>query len=269
MIGQLIHIHLCIEARVLMQDCDLPEVYFRFYEQLNDFLAPGCRRQEFSVPFRSRNSVKDMIESLGVPHTEVDLILVNGESVDFSYMVREGDRISVYPMFEALDISGVTRLGPAPLRDPRFVLDTHLGKLARYLRLLGFDTLYSNVYEDDELAAISASGNKRILLTRDQGLLKRKQVTHGCYVRATNPEEQVIEVLKRFDLYGLAAPFSRCLDCNTALRRVSKEDVADRVPAGVTRDFDTFSICSACDRIYWPGSHYDRLRALVDGFLTG
>lgn len=253
----------------VLRDSDLAEVSFRFYEELNDFLAPECRRQDFSVPFRAQNSVKDMIESLGVPHTEVDLILVNGESVDFSYIVREGDRISVYPMFESLDISDVTRVGPKPLRNPRFVLDTHLGKLARYLRLLGFDTLYSNSYDDDELAAISAAGDKRILLTRDQGVLKRRQVTHGYYVRDTRPEEQVVEILNRFDLYGLAAPFSRCLDCNTILRRVSKEKIADRVPAGVARDFDTFSVCLACDRVYWPGSHYERLRRLVDEFLMG
>src|SRR5262249_31383318 len=151
---------------------------FRFYAELNDFLPPGRRGVTFTYSFEGSPSIKDLIEALGVPHTEVDLILVNGESVDFAYRVREGDRISVYPVFESLDITPLLRVRPRPLRETRFVLDTHLGRLAAYLRLLGFDTLYRNDAGDDELARIS-SGEGRILLTRDRGLLKRSQVTHG------------------------------------------------------------------------------------------
>src|SRR3990172_9870927 len=161
---------------------------FRFYEELNDFLTAEKRKRDNTVHFDQRNWVKDFIEAMGVPHTEVDLILVNGEPVDFSYIVLQNDRISVYPVFEPLDISPLNRLRPEPLRKPRFVLDTHLGKLARYLRLLGFDTLYDNHYTDAELTDISDSGEKRILLTRDKGLLKRKRITHGYFVRETNPE---------------------------------------------------------------------------------
>lgn len=243
------------------------EVRFRFYEELNDFLPPLRRKQEFSVPFY-RASVKDMIESLGVPHTEIDLILVNGESVDFSRLVQPGDRISVYPEFEAFDLAGLTHLRPEPLRRTRFVLDTHLGKLARYLRLLGFDTLYSNTCSDARLAELSAGGVRRILLTRDQGLLKRSRVTHGYYVRETAPEAQVREILRRFDLYRRARPFTRCLQCNGRLRAAAIEEIRARVPRGVLRDFDTFSVCGQCGRAYWPGSHYDRLRRLVDQFVN-
>jgi uncharacterized protein with PIN domain len=242
------------------------QVHFRFYEELNDFLPPARRKRDFAVPY-NRASVKDMIESVGVPHTEVDLILANGVSVDFSYLVRPGDRISVYPEFESFDIAGLTRLRPEPLRQPRFVLDTHLGKLARYLRLLGFDVLYSNTYSDAELAAISADGDKRILLTRDHGLLKRVQVTHGYFVRETAPEKQVLEVLRRFDLKRRVRPFTRCLQCNGELRRAPVEEIADRVPPGVVRDFDVFSVCPDCGRVYWAGSHYDRLRGIVDHLL--
>ena len=242
------------------------QVHFRFYEELNDFLPPARRKQDFAIPY-NRASVKDMIESLGVPHTEVDLILANGVSVDFSYLVQPGDRISVYPEFESFDIAGLTRLRPEPLRQPRFVLDTHLGKLARYLRLLGFDTLYSNSCNDAELAQISAGGDKRILLTRDHGLLKRAQVTHGYFVREIVPELQAREVLRRFDLKRAARPFTRCLQCNGQLRNAPVEEIADRVPPGVVRDFDTFSICPDCGRVYWAGSHYDRLRGIVDHLL--
>ncbi|MEK7405630.1 MAG: Mut7-C RNAse domain-containing protein, partial [Acidobacteriota bacterium] len=145
--------------------------HFRFYGELNDFLSPERRMTAFPHSFELPAPVKDMIEGLGVPHTEVDLILANGESVDFSYVVRDGDRISVYPVFESLDITPLLRLRERPLRQPRFVLDAHLGKLAAYLRMLGFDTLYRNDYQDPELVALAAR-DKRILLTRDVGLLK-------------------------------------------------------------------------------------------------
>jgi uncharacterized protein with PIN domain len=147
------------------------------------------------------------------------------------------------------------------------VLDTHLGKLARYLRLLGFDALYSNAYTDAELADISAGGDKRILLTRDHGLLKRARVTHGYFVRETAPERQAVEVLQRFDLTRRAAPFSRCIQCNGMLRKAAVEEIRDRVPPGVVRDFDTFSVCDGCGRVYWAGSHYDRLRMIVEHLL--
>jgi hypothetical protein len=230
------------------------EVQFRFYEELNDFLPPDRKKREFAVSFRS-DSIKDVIESLGVPHTEVDLILVNGESVDFSYLVRPGDRVSVYPVFESLDIGGMTRLRPQPLRRLRFVLDTHLGRLARYLRLLGFDTLYSNSCTDEQLAELSAAGDKRVLLTRDRGLLKRSRVTHGYYVRETTPLLQAREVIRRFQLGELARPFRRCIQCNGLLREAGVEEVRDRVPAGVPREFERFSVCDDCGRVYWPGSH--------------
>ena len=232
---------------------------FRFYEELNDFLPPPRRKRDIAVEFETRNSIKDMIESLGVPHTEIDLILVNQEPVDFSYIVADQDRVSVYPMFESLDISPLVRLRPAPLRRIRFVLDTHLGKLAKYLRMLGFDTLYSNSYSDDTLAEISCSGEGRILLTRDIGLLKRKQISHGYYVREIKPRLQAREILRRFDLQRQINPFRRCVHCNSEIAPVAKKDIAGKVPAGVLRDFNEFVKCNKCRRIYWKGSHYDRM----------
>jgi len=182
--------------------------FLRFYAELNDFLPADIRQIELTHVFEHQLSVKEMIGSLGVPHSEVDLILVEGQPVDFSYLVRDGDRISVYPVFEALNIAPLVRLRPQPLREVRFVLDNHLGKLATYLRLLGFDALYRNDYDDEILVQISVA-ERRILLTRDRGLLRRKEITHGYCVVATDPEQQLIEVVERFDLSDEATPFKR------------------------------------------------------------
>ncbi|HEU5237876.1 MAG TPA: Mut7-C RNAse domain-containing protein [Pyrinomonadaceae bacterium] len=240
--------------------------FFRFYAELNDFLSPARRQIESIHFFEGRVSIKDMIESQGVPHTEVDLILVRSESVDFSYIVQDGDRISVYPVFEAVDITPLVRVRPHPLREVRFVLDNHLGKLATYLRLLGFDTLYRNDYNDEVLARVSVE-EKRILLTRDRGLLKRGNITHGYCVRATAPEQQLMEVIRRFDLERATTPFNRCLVCNNFLESVSKEAVSERLLPEVREHYDDFQICRACDHIFWKGSHYKRMAQFVSRIL--
>ena len=232
--------------------------HFRFYAELNDFIPPSRRQIRFDHLFNGRPSVKDMIESLGVPHTEVELILVNGEAVDFTHIVQDDDQVSVYPMFETFDATPVLRLRPAPMREPRFVLDQHLGKLATFLRLLGFDTLYRNDYGDADLARISGDEH-RILLTRDRGLLKRSVVTHGYFVRQSEPRQQVIEVLNRFDLHRQVTPFRRCSRCNGLLRQVDKEQIIGRLPPHTQEYYDEFRICEQCGQIYWKGSHYQHL----------
>ncbi len=242
------------------------QAYFRFYAELNDFLPAERKQRPFVHSFELSGSVKDMIESLGVPHTEVDLILANGESVDFSYLVQDKDRISVYPVFEAIEISPVLRVRPEPLRETRFVLDVHLGQLAVYLRMLGFDTLYRNDYDDEELAQVS-SQEGRILLTRDRGLLKRSIVTHGYCLRTTQPRRQLVEVLRRFDLFSSVMPFSRCLHCNSLLQSVDKTEIIDRLPPKTSRYYDEFRRCEGCGRIYWPGSHFQRMESFIKSVL--
>jgi uncharacterized protein len=239
---------------------------FRFYEELNDFLPPERSKVEFEHAFHRRASVKDMIEALGVPHVEIELILVNGKSVGFDYLVRDGDRISVYPMFESFDIASLLKLRPEPLRITRFVLDTHLGTLARYLRLCGFDTLYRNDYEDAELARISAD-ERRILLTRDRDVLKRKIVTRGYFVRSDRPRRQLAEVFARFDLYGAIAPFRRCACCNGLLEEVDKESILHRLEPLTRQHYEDFRICTGCGHLYWQGSHFQHLRRLI-GSMT-
>lgn len=226
----------------------MKQAAFRFYAELNDFLPPHRRFAAFPYLFEVSGSVKDVIEASGVPHTEVDLILANGESVAFNYLVQDGDRISVYPVFEAIDIAPVLRLRPEPLRETRFVLDAHLGKLAAYLRMLGFDALYRNDFCDRELAEISTREH-RILLTRDLGLLKRGAVTHGYAVRETSPRKQLAEIVRRFDLARSLHPFTRCMRCNTLLEDATNE----------------FRACPGCRRVFWKGSHHQRMCRLIAG----
>ncbi|HSF18367.1 MAG TPA: Mut7-C RNAse domain-containing protein [Vicinamibacteria bacterium] len=241
----------------------MPEVEFRFYEELNDFLPERRRKGSFVHRFDGTPSVKDVIESLGVPHAEVDLVLVDGQSVGFDRRLSGGERIAVYPVFERLDISGLTRLRPEPLRESRFIADVHLGRLARYLRLLGFDTSYRNDLDDEEIAT-RARSERRIVLTRDRGLLKRKTVTRGHWVRATNAGEQLHEVVRAFDLAKSVDPFTRCLVCNGRLQFVAKREVAELLPEETREHFDTFLRCVDCARLFWPGAHYSRLSALVE-----
>ena len=241
----------------------MKRVDVRFYAGLNDFLPLWRRKRTTTCDFDVSGSVKDMIEALGVPHTEVDLILANDESVDFSYRIQDGDKISVYPVFESIDISSLVRLRPVPLREVRFIVDVHLGRLAAYLRMVGFDTLYQDDYQDEELARIS-SGERRTLLTRDRGLLKRNVITRGYCVRATNPREQLVEVLRRFDLLRAMMPFRRCVHCNAVLQPCPKGLVSDQLLPETKEHFDDFSVCPECEHIYWKGSHYRRMRGFIE-----
>jgi hypothetical protein len=227
---------------------------FRFYAELNDCLPASRRYQSFIYPFSGNPSIKDSIESLGVPHTEVDLILVNGTSVEFDYHLKNGDFVSVYPVFESLDISPILRLRAKPLRNTRFILDVHLGKLAGKLRMLGFDTLYRNDYSDPEIVKLSLQ-DRRIILTRDRGILKRKSVRHGYWVRSDRTDAQIREVLHRFDLYSQIKAFDRCLVCNGKIKKVNKETVIDCLLPKTILYYNEIFSCCGCDRLYWKGSH--------------
>ena len=242
-------------------------VALRFYAELNDFLRDAHRKKRFRIELNRRTSVKDLIESLGVPHTEVEIILANGVSVDFSYIVEDEDDISVYPMFESVDVTPILKLRDKPLRRTRFVLDCHLGRLARYLRQFGFDTLYRNDYTDDELARTSAEQN-RILLTRDRSLLKRSIITHGYFIREFDPRKQLDEVIRRFDLRDQIVPFGRCTRCNGSVELVSKRDILDQLEPKTRLYYDTFWQCTSCDQIYWEGSHVKHMIKLTDEVLN-
>lgn len=228
---------------------------FRFYEELNDFLSTDRKKRSFMYKYEGAASVKDAIEAIGVPHVETDLIIVDDKSVNFTYRLTGGERVAVYPVFESLDITPIVHLRPKPLRNSRFVLDVHLGALTRRLRMLGFDCLYRNDYEDDEIADISVS-EKRIILTRDRGLLKIGKVTHGYWVRSQIPETQVEEILQRFDLYSQIFPFKRCISCNGRLEPAAKTEILDQLEALTKQYYDEFYRCMECAKIFWKGSHY-------------
>jgi uncharacterized protein len=241
--------------------------FFRFYEELNDFIPQEKRKTRFAYGFDRNPSVKDAIEAIGVPHTEVDLVIVNRNSVDFGYHLADGDDIAVYPVFESLNISPLVRLREKPLRCPAFICDVHLGKLARFLRLLGFDTLYQNDYSDEQIVDISLL-EKRCILTRDRGILKRKAVTHGYCVRSTAPEEQVSEVLGRFDLRAQARPFSLCVECNGTISSAAKPSVLHELAEKTGKCYDEFYKCNSCNRVYWQGSHFTSLKKTVQSLLS-
>lgn len=231
---------------------------FRFYGDLTDFLSDETYVK--SVAFDDPPSVKDRIEACGVPHTEVDLIVVDGQPVDFSYRLGDGDRIGVYPVFRSLETGFSLR--PAPPVG-RFVVDVNLGKLARYLRLIGFDSVSDGALDDGDLAHIAAKDD-RILLTKDRNLLKRRIVVHGYLVRAVNPADQLVEVVRRFRRAELMQPFARCMECNGDIVPVAKSEV-DHLLEPLTREhYDDFRHCRNCGRIYWRGSHVARLHSLVD-----
>ena len=239
---------------------------FRFYEELNDFLAPEHHKREFEARCARAATVKNAIEALGVPHTEVELILVNGRSVDFSYRMLDGDRVSVYPMFEAFDIEPLLRVRRQPLRVTRFIADSHLGGLARLLRMAGFDTRYENGWSDDEIRR-RAGEEGRIILTRDRALLMYRTVTHACYVHALEPRAQFREIVERLQLGSRARPFTLCLHCDLPLATVEKAQVVDRLPGTIAATYDRFWICSGCQRVYWQGSHWERMRDLLREML--
>lgn len=237
---------------------------FRFYEELNDFLPVHKRKQVFTYSFSGNPAIKDAIESIGVPHVEVDLILVNGISVDFSYKLRNADSVSVYPVFESIDISPITHLREKPLRETKFILDVHLGKLAKYLRLCGFDTFYNKDYEDREIIRLALS-DKRIILTRDIDLLKNKKLTHAYWIRSQYLEEQLKEVFLRFDLKKQIKLFALCLECNIMLKDVSKAEILSELLPKTRLYHNAFKRCPDCKRIYWPGSHYQRMKKYMEG----
>lgn len=239
----------------------------RFYGDLAK-LIPGKPSKyiiERTIP--EPTSAKDLIEACGVPHTEVDLILIDNQPVDFSYLIEKNERISVYPVFCELEIPVSVRLQKRSITSPLFLADVNLGKLARYLRMAGFDTAYSNEAEDDELIS-QMQGEDRVLLTRDRKLLMRNAVKKGYWPRSDHPAEQFKEVLTRFDLIDEVIPFSRCINCNGVLQTVAKKDVINQLEPLTKKHFNRFSQCPDCKQIYWAGSHRDRLDPILEKILN-
>lgn len=246
---------------------DMRYFFARFYGSLQDF--PGVQRRLpggaviMQLPLLVNQTVKDLAESFGVPHSEIAMILVNSEAVDFDCIVHNGDFVSYYPEFKALDISGVTKVNFYKPKVMKFILDVHLGKLAKYLRLLGFDAKYSNNFSDIELIDISLA-ESRILLTRDLGLLKHSNIVNGYWLRSSYSVKQIKEVVDKFDLKSCFKFFSRCLECNGEIELTAKEGIESELEARTRQFFDEFYRCRGCGKIYWKGSHWEKMKSFVE-----
>jgi uncharacterized protein with PIN domain len=231
---------------------------FRFHGELAEFLARERRSAAFPYACARAATVKHAIEALGVPHTEAGRLTVNGETATLSRIVREGDVIEVFPYCTVDAFPGKTAA---------FIADAHLGGLARLLRMLGFDTLFENAYTDRQILDIS-SAERRIVLTRDLELLKCREVLRGGFVHARKPEAQLQEVVARYGLARDARPFSLCLHCNLPLERAEGSAIADRVPEAIRERYLDFTRCMRCGRVYWRGSHWTRMRAMLESILS-
>ena len=240
-----------------MSSLSLVRVRFRFAEQLRAFLKPENRRAEFESQVGATDTVKHSVESLGVPHTEVGEFLINGSVVPPSAQLTAGDIIDVLPLVE-----------PLVLDDPRFVVDGHLGRLAAYLRMLGFNCWYERTADDVLLASI-ASVDGRVLLTRDVGLLKRREVDKGYCVRTDKPLDQLREVARRFALKHRMTPFQRCMECNGQLVAVTKDQVMALLPPHTRETKDIFSKCAGCGKVFWRGSHHARMTGWIEELTAG
>lgn len=234
----------------------MPSAQFLFHGELNDLLPSAMRGKSITQTFQGSPGVKHVIEALGVPHTEVRSLTANGKPVDIGYQLNDGDQIEVFSGFEAL----------ADDEEPRFILDVHLGQLAAYLRMLGFDAKYDKEWDDPELAAI-AEVEQRILLTRDRRLLMRGKVERGRCIRSLDSREQVMEVLQHFQLEGRVEPFRRCLRCNGELLPVDKDDVQEEIGPLTRQYYDEFRRCTSCGQVFWKGSHFDRMNGFIESLL--
>lgn len=239
------------------------KAFFRFFDELNDFLPLNRREQLIPYDLNGPVAAKHPIEALGIPHTEVGAILANGQAANFFYRVQAGDNLEVYPTAGEMETASITQLRSALSAPPRFILDNHLGRLATYLRLLGFDALYPNEFEDEKLAQVSGAED-RVLLTRDRRLLKRKVVVYGHWQRSKDPREQLLAVIKRYRLGAFIQPWQRCLRCNGRLRPVAKEDILERLEPKTKLYYHEFHMCRECRHIYWQGSHYEALKRFVE-----
>ena len=224
--------------------------YLLFHGRLDYFLQRDQKEKQIRIEFRERQSIKHLVESLGVPHPEIGRVLVNKQDETLNAIAQDGDQIEIYPIENGTNT------------EPRFLLDCHLGRLTGYLRMLGFDSLYQNDYEDSEIAQI-LKYDERILLTRDRRLLMRKVVVIGYCLRSLDSFEQIREVVQRFGLKDRIQPFQRCLHCNHALAAIDKGLILDRLEPLTRKYFEEFHICPGCRQIYWKGSHYERMQRVI------
>ena len=207
-------------------------------------------------PITRRTSIKDIIESIGIPHTEIGKIYTDQEEIDFGFIPEASTTVNIVEITPPFDVTRPSLLRPIPLPKILFIADLNVSKLATLLRMLGINVEIAYDLSDKEIASI-AHEQKRIVLSKDLGLLKHRKITHGRYVRSVYPEDQLQEIIHFFNLKPHLQPFSRCLKCNNPLMFVEKEEIVSRLQPKTRLYFNHFKICTKCDKIYWKGSHHD------------
>jgi hypothetical protein len=232
------------------------KIHLRFYEELNDYLPPGKRKVEFEHAFEGHLSILDLLRVFNIPPEKVDLVLADGTSVDFSHRLRDGERISLYPVFELLDIRSVSRLRPIPLRETKFLAGAGLHGLARHLRLCGFDTCERENAGPDELIRL-AEAEGRILLLRGAGVSRQGAASRIWCARVGKPRLQLLEVLEGLDLFRSIIPLSRCPSCNHPLGLSGKQ--GEEQAGQPARPLQLPLRCFSCGRQLGQGPHFDRL----------
>lgn len=237
-------------------------IHFRFYEELNDYLPESNRREWFVMDIESATTIRTILKKLVVPIEEIDLILVNQQSQGLDYQLHNEDRVSIYPVFELFDISSVSKIRIKPLRTLKFIGDVHLGRLCKYLRMLGFDTLYFKNYTVEQLIELSRQG-RRILLSKDQKLGKHPKVNHWYWVRSSDPMEQIRDLYEKLDLEGNIDPLTRCIKCNNEIISIPKKEVMQKIQPRTAKYYEEFFRCPNCERIYWKGSHYEHMLEFI------
>lgn len=236
--------------------------FFQFYYSLNDFLSAVYKGKSITYGFTGTPAIKDTIEAIGIPHTEVDVIIVNGSLRNFLYKLTDNDMVEVYPANSNPGFEKNYSLTPELNYPLAFVADVHLGKLAKALRILGFDTIYKNDISDKTIADL-AEKEQRIVLTRDAGLLKHKAVKWGYWLRSQIMEKQLEEVVSRLNLLPEVQLFKRCLSCTGKIEEAAKEAVLEKLLHKTIQYFNEFFQCSQCKKVYWKGSHYENMLEIV------
>ena len=216
---------------------------------------------------KRRASAKDVVESFGIPHTEIGVMRANGREISFSHIVENSETIEISPLYAPIDVLTASLLRPQPLQNITFAVDDNVGKLASLLRMAGLDTYYVNTISDRELVKI-AHHEGRILLSKDKDLLKRKMIVFGRLVRAITPKKQLAEIIQLYGLREQLQPFSRCLKCNDLLQPIEKQEIIDRLEPLTIKYYDSFHTCRSCGNIYWPGSHRERMLTMLSGFSS-
>ena len=241
---------------------NFPCVYLTFHNDLQMLLKKSQAGKVVKYALKRRASLKDIIESQGVPHTEVAQILLGNKELGFAFIPVGGEDIDIFPFSEEISVFNSTLLRPQPMSSLKFMVDINVQKLARNLRIIGFDT---SMVPDMRLIEIGkvATSEHRIVITRNRELLKCNTVVHGHLVRSEDHVIQLQEVVKLYKIKLHIKPFSRCIACNGDLMSVTKQDIIHRLEPLTRKYFNTFKRCSDCEKIYWQGSHYNQMLKMI------